>query len=44
MRLKTDLSQAVFDTPMFVNARALYRWAHKVRDRFRGRCSVSGNE
>jgi hypothetical protein len=34
----------VFDTPMFVNACALYRWAHKVRDKFRGQYSVSGIE
>jgi IS5 family transposase len=27
---------AVFDAPMFVNARFLGLWGHKVRDRFRG--------
>lgn len=39
-----DPAGAVFDTPMFVNECVLYRWAHKVRDKFRGQYSVSGTE
>lgn len=40
----TASRMAVFDTPMFVNACALYRWGHRVRGRFRGRYSVLGIE
>jgi hypothetical protein len=38
--LSSVISRSLFDTRMFVNACALYRWAYK----FRGRCSVSGTE
>jgi hypothetical protein len=35
---------ALIDAPMFVKEWLLRRWAHKVRDRFRGRYSVSSTE
>jgi transposase-like protein len=44
VRMATTSGVTVFDAPMFVKEWLLRRWAHKVRDRFRGRYSVSSTE
>jgi hypothetical protein len=44
VRMATTSGPTVFDAPMFVKEWLLRSWAHKVRDRFRGRYSVSSTE